>query len=214
MPVHRLPVLLLPLLGACAATIVPPEKPDEPLPAYLLDHGRHSTLVVVDSGGRPVRYAFGELGRYSDGEIGFFRGMGAMLLPASGTLGRRVLEGEPTPENVVSQVGVSVENLYCIAVEAEKAWRLQRVLNMVFEENLATAAYNPGWNLEFVEHPEDYWFGQTSNQAVENWLVELGAEVSGITTFANWKVEQPPGPAPAVCVSSQPPPDPIKTSPR
>lgn len=190
----------LPVLGGCAATIIPPENPPDPRPAFVLDHGRHTTLVVVDSGGRPVRYAFGELGWYTDGDIGIFRGMGAMLLPASGTLGRRVLEGPPSASNVLQRVGVNVENLYCIAVAGERADRLQRVLNMVFDENLATARYHSGWNLEFVEHPQDYWFGQTSNQAVENWLVELGSEVKGVTAFANWKVQQPPGPAPAVCV--------------
>ena len=200
--VSRTGVLVAALLAAaCAATVRPPENPPEPRPAFILDHGRHTTLVVVDSGGRPVRYAFGQLSTHADGDIGFFRGMGAMLMPTDGTLGRRVLPGLPTPENVVEAVGVDVEKMYCIAVSGERSDRLQRILNMVFEENLASARYNAGWNLEFVEHPEDYWFGNTSNQAVEKWLVELDCEVSGVTAFANWRVEQPPGPAPAVCVS-------------
>lgn len=189
--------------GGCAATIVPPEQPEDPRPAFILDHGRHTTLVVVDSGGRPVRYAFGEFGSLSESDIGFFRGMGAMLMPSSGTLGRRVLPGEPTPDNVLDAVGVNVEKMYCIAVSGERSDRLQRILNLVFDENLASAKYNAGWNLEFVEHPEDYWFGSTSNQAVEKWLVELGCEVDGVTSFANWKVEQPPGAAPVVCVNGE-----------
>lgn len=195
--------LAIPLLGGCAATIKPPMDPEDPRPAYILDHGRHTTLVVVDTGGRPVRYAFGMFGTYGNGDIGFFRGMGALLVPGSGTLGRRVLEGSPTPDNILENVGVSVEEMYCIAVSGELSNRLQRILNMVFEENLASATYNAGWNLEFVEHPEDYWFGSTSNQAVEKWLVELGAEVSGVTSFANWKVEQLPGAAPEVCVDKE-----------
>lgn len=195
-------VLAVSQLHGCAATIIPPENPPNPRPAFVLDHGRHTTLVVVDSGGRPVRYAFGELGWYTDGQIGIFRGMGAMLLPASGTLGRRVLEGKPSASNVLQRVGVNVEHLYCIAVDGERADELQRMLNSIFKENLATARYHSGWNLEFVEHPADYWFGQTSNQAVENWLVKLGSEVTGVTAFAKWKVQQPPGAAPAVCVDS------------
>lgn len=193
----------VPLAGGCAATIVPPAAPANPRPAFILDHGHHTTLVVVDSGGRPVRYAFGEFSALSESDIGFFRGMGAMLVPSSGTLGRRVLPGEPTPGGVLGAVGVNVEKMYCIAVSGERSDRLQRILNLVFEENLATARYNAGWNLEFVEHPEDYWFGSTSNQAVENWLVELGCEVDGVTSFANWKVEQLPGAAPAVCVDRE-----------
>jgi len=190
----------LPLIAGCAATVVPPMQPEDPRPAYILDHGSHTTLVVVDSGGRPVRYAFGELSRYTDGDFGFFRGMSALLVPTAGTLGRRVLDGEPSPDDVLNNVGVSVENMYCIAVSGERSDRLQRILNLAFRENLDSARYNAGWNLEFVEHPEDYWFGQTSNQAVENWLVELGCEVNGVTSFSNWKVQQSPGSAPAVCV--------------
>lgn len=193
-------VMLAVLATGCAATVVPPEHPEDPRAAFILDHGRHTSLVVVDSGGRPVRYAFGELGSES-GDIGILRGMGAMLMPESGTLGRKVLPGPPTPDSVMKAIGVGVETMYCIAVSGERSDRLQRILNLVFEENLASAKYNAGWNLEFVEHPEDYWFGSTSNQAVENWLVELGCDVSGVTSFANWKVEQLPGGAPAVCMS-------------
>jgi hypothetical protein len=206
MPLQQrfLPLACALLASGCAATVVPPEEPENPRPAFILDHGQHTTLVVVDSGGRPVRYAFGEFGSLAESDIGFFRGMGAMLVPSAGTLGRRVLPGKPTPDNVLDAIGVNVEKMYCIAVSGERSDRLQRILNLVFEENLATAKYNAGWNLEFVEHPEDYWFGSTSNQAVENWLVELGCEVDGVTSFANWKVEQPPGAAPAVCVDGEP----------
>lgn len=202
LPLACLAVLLC---GGCAATVTPPPDPADPRPAFILDHGRHTTLVVVDSAGRPVRYAFGQLSTYPDGDIGFFRGMGALLLPAEGTLGRRVLPGPPTPANVREAIGVNVEEMHCIAVSGERSNRLQRILNMVFEENLATARYNPGWNLEFVAHPEDYWFGNTSNQAVEQWLVELGCEVEGVTTFANWDIERPAGKMPAVCVTASDP---------
>src|SRR5690606_19621142 len=148
-------LLALPALAGCAATVTPPTAPAAPRPAWIVDHGQHATLVVVDSGGRPVRYAFGELGRYSDGDFGFFRGMGALLLPAGGhTLGRRVLRGEPTPDNVLADIGVHVENLHCLAVSGEASDRLQRILNLAFEKRISSARYNAGWNLEFVENPQ------------------------------------------------------------
>ncbi|HEX7029357.1 MAG TPA: hypothetical protein VF254_02085 [Gammaproteobacteria bacterium] len=189
----------MPLLGGCAATVVPPADPADPRPAFILDHGRHATLVVVDSSGRPVRYAFAETNTDPGSDFGFFRGLGALLVPDSGMLGRRVLPGSPTAQNILATVGMTVENLYCIAVSGERANRLQRVLNLVFEKNLATATHDPDWNLEFVEHPEDYWFGDDPNQAVENWLIELDCDVSGITSFGDWKIERPAGELPAVC---------------
>lgn len=190
------------LLAGCAATVVPPANPADPRPAFILDHGRHATLVVVDSSNRPVRYAFGETDASVDEDFGFFRGLSALLVPDSGMLGRRVLPGAPTWRNVLAAASVDVEKMHCIAVSGERSNRLQRVLNLVFEKNLATATYDPGWNLEFVENPEDYWFGDDPNQAVENWLIELGAEVSGATTFGEWKIEQP-GKLPPVCVEKE-----------
>ncbi|HEX6928059.1 MAG TPA: hypothetical protein VF267_02330 [Gammaproteobacteria bacterium] len=190
-------------LSGCAATVVPPASPGNPRPAFILDHGRHASLVVVDNGGRPVRYAFGQPGASgADGDIGFFRGLGALLVPESGTLGRRVLPGLPTAGNVRMASGVDVENVYCIAVAGERANRLQRVLNLVFEDNLASATYDPDWNLEFVENPADYWFGDDPNEAVENWLVELGCEVSGVTSFGDWKIRRPSGELPPVCAAA------------
>lgn len=194
--------LFLPLLGACAATVKPPADPEDPRPVFILDHGHHATLVVVDAAGRPVRYAFGDLNWGADGDIGFYRGMGAMLMPDSGTLGRRVLDGEPTLGSIAQNVGVHVEKTYCLAVASKDAFKLQRALNMVFEENLSTAKYNAGWNLEFVEHPENYWFGETSNEAVEKWLEAMGCEVQGIAMFSNWRVKQPDGETPAVCLAT------------
>lgn len=201
-PPPALAALAAVCMAGCAATIIPPNDPDAPRAAYILDHGRHTTLVVVDSNDRPVRYAFGQLNAYADGDIGFFRGMAAMLMPGPGTLGRRVLPGPPTPDNVLEAVGVDVENLYCVAVSGAASDRLQRILDLTFEQNRPTARYVAGWNLEFVKNPEDYWFGTTANEAVENWLVELGCEVKGTTAFANWNVQQPPGGAPAVCVEA------------
>lgn len=189
------------LLGGCAVTVTPPANPVNPRPAFILDHGRHSTLVVVDSSGRPVRYAFGTPEREND-DIGFFRGLAALLGSESGTLGRRVLPGPPTVENLHKVLGVETEKLYCIAVSDERAYRLQRVLNLVFEKNLASASYDPGWNLEFVRNPEDYWFGDDANEAVKNWLAELDCEVSGVSTFGNWKIRQPSGEVPAVCLQA------------
>lgn len=191
------------LLAGCAATVVPPANPPDPRPAFILDHGRRTTLVVVDSGGRPIRYAFGQPGAYADGDIGFFRGLSALLGTGAGTLGRQVLSGPPTAGNIRAAAGVKIEKLYCIAVSAERANRLQRVLNLVFEENLASASYDPGWNLEFVNNPEDYWFGDDPNEAVGHWLEELDCDVSGVTTFGEWEIERPGGGMPAVCLKYQ-----------
>src|SRR5690606_11035833 len=103
-PAGSLPLVAVAfLLGGCAVTVVPPANPVEPSPAYILDHGRHASLVVVDSSGRPVRYAFGRPDREND-DIGFFRGLAALLASNGGTLGRRVLPGPATPANILGEL--------------------------------------------------------------------------------------------------------------
>lgn len=193
---------LLPVLGGCATTVTPPADPAAPRPAFLIDHGRHSTLVLTNNAGDPVRYAFGKVDWYTGTDIGLFRGLAALLIPDSGTLGRRVLPGPPTADNIRAVVGVSVEALHCIAVAGDRTDRLMRALNLVFDRNQASMRYSAGWNLEFVENPEDYWFGENANEAVASWLQELDCEVSGSTTFANWKINRT-GDVPGVCVEGE-----------
>ncbi|MFW5955095.1 MAG: hypothetical protein ACOCSG_07320, partial [Guyparkeria sp.] len=45
------------LLSACATTIVPPESVEQSQAVFVLDHGRHSSLVLPHPEGF-VRYAY------------------------------------------------------------------------------------------------------------------------------------------------------------
>jgi len=49
------PRLLLILIatgaGGCATTVVPPPHPFEPVPVFLTDYGRHSSLLLPDPRG-------------------------------------------------------------------------------------------------------------------------------------------------------------------
>jgi hypothetical protein len=188
------------LATGCTAVIKAPAEPENPRPIFVLEHGRHTSLVLTNRDGLPVRYAFGELAWYAHSQTGFFRGMSALLTPTAGTLGRRELEGPPLAENIRRATGVGIETVHCIAVPAERIDRLGDVLDTLFNEHIESLHYNLGMNLEFVEIPEKYWFGNNSNVAVARWLEMLDATVGGSTVFANWRVVHPEGEVPGVCV--------------
>ena len=52
-------LLLVVLLGGCTTTVVVPPAPEQPRAVFLLDHGRHATLVLETAEGGLVRYAYG-----------------------------------------------------------------------------------------------------------------------------------------------------------
>lgn len=197
--VLRFLVMAVALLAAGCTAVVTAPAPDEPRAAFILEHGRHTSLVLTNQEGMPVRYAFGELRWYAHSQTGFFRGLSALLTPTPGTLGRRELAEPATRENIRTAVGVPIEFVHCLAAPADRVDRLGRLLDEVFNQHVDTLHVNERMNLEFVEVPERYWFGTNSNNAVGRWLERLDAEVTGSTAFANWRVIYPDDETPEVC---------------
>lgn len=181
-------------LGGCATGIVPPPEPLRPAGVGVLDHGRHSSLVVELPGEGMLRYSYGDWGWYALGRTGVAEGSAALLWPTQGALGRRQLPGPFAPEVVVAQVRVPSEHAVWFAAEAAAVRRLAARLDSIFEANRGTLIYNPGADLEFVHHPEPYWALHNSNQRVAEWVTALGARVEGPAVLSVWELRGPAAP--------------------
>ncbi len=181
------------VVPACTTIVVPPRAPVEPRPVFLLDHGRHSTLVLPRPEGRTVRYSYGDWRYYVLGDTGVFQASRAVFWPSAAGFGRRELSAPPTLGAVRQAVLVPIEHAYELHVEARDVERLRRELEALFRANLDTRLYNPGNDLEFVRHPRRYWFAHNSNHVVAGWLRELGCEVRGPAILASWRVETETG---------------------
>jgi hypothetical protein len=186
-------VLIGLLLNACTTAIVPPATPNEPQPVFLLDHGRHASLVLQGPDGRVVRYSYGDWRYYAQIETGVSEASAAILWPTRAGLGRRQLRGPAAATTVRGQLRVGVERLYELSVDAGRIETLRTRLDSIYEANLETRIYNAAYDLEFVHHPSAYWALHNSNEVVALWLKELGCRVRRPVLFSNWTVEPPPG---------------------
>jgi hypothetical protein len=190
----RVPLVLLllvtGLMAGCGTTrIVPPLDPHDPVPVFVLDHGRHTSLVLPAPDGSLHRYAYGDWRYYAERDTGMASGLAALLWPTQGALGHRVLPGPATAEAVRSQVRVVIVELHDLRVERQRVERLRARLDALFaqaQQRLDT----PEVDLVFVPYPHDYSLGHNSNQMLADWLVELGCEVSRRPVLAGWRVQE------------------------
>ena len=182
---------MLAALAACSTSIVPPAHVREPAPIAVLDHGRHSSLLLDAGDGSMVRYAYGDWQWYALRQTGPTEASGALLLPSKAALGRKRLPGPVSPEGVARNVKVGVEKAYFLEVEASAVRDLMARLDSVFSANLYSRVVNEAYDLEFVPDPEPYnFFSHNSNSVVADWLRALGCRIDGTALWADWRLEE------------------------
>lgn len=177
------------LLVGCSGRVTPPTSLGEPVDFYLVDHGRHSSLVLPREDG-VVRYTYGEWRWYAEGRRGMLAGMSAMLWPTRGTLGRQVFPDTdliPFPEQVAPE---GVEEVFPLQAEATRVTHLQRHLDAIFDQQRDSLTYHSGYDLEFVSYPRGYWLAHQSNLVVAQWLRMLDFEVGGLSWLSKWRIEE------------------------
>lgn len=205
--VNRLAVCLVILTGApgCTNVIVAPAPPVEPEPVFLLDHGRHATLVLPGADSGIVRYGYGDWRYYAERQTGLVATLDAALVPTRAGLGRRAHPVPPTRAAVRDALDVGIEGIHELVAERRSVERLRTKLDELFELARETRLENRAYDLDFVHHPRDYTIFRNSNWMVGVWLRELGYAVRGPLLFSRWRVEsahRPNAPSSARLVNS------------
>ena len=191
----RLLILLIPLALAvawplaCATVVTPPPRPADPVTVYLMDHGRTSSLVLPTADGALLRYVYGNWEWYALMRTGVRSGARAMLWPSPAALGRHRYPGPTDPASVRRAFGPWSEQIYPIVVSRAKVEKLEKELDALYQQNIATLHVNKDYDLEFVKHPQPYHLFHDSNRVIADWLSELGCEVRGLAINANWKIK-------------------------
>lgn len=179
------------LLSGCAARVTPAADMDMPQPVYLVDHGRHASLVIPHEQGL-TRYSFGEWDWYVEGRRGTLAGLSALLLPTASGLGRmehHTHQATPLPARVTPE---GRQRVYELAAESQRVEALRQRLDAYHAAAPAPPAYSETYGLYFVPYSRDYWAGHQSNLKVVEWLEELGMDVRGSAWLSRWRIAPSP----------------------
>lgn len=180
------------LLSGCGALVVgPAQVSGEQRTVYLLDHGRHSTLLLTAADQSRLRYAYADWAWYVDEDAGLKTGFDAMVRASRAALGRQRLAAAQPGENLASVVGVGIEQAYAFQVDAARVDELVVSLEHLYHSSTDEPHHSSRRNLSFVEYPQAYRFSQNSNHKVAAWLGKLGVSVSGNPAIGRWRVEPP-----------------------
>ncbi len=176
------------LLTGCGATrISPPVEVLDPMPVFVLDHGRHTSLVLADGDGGLHRYAYGDWRYYAQGDTSLASGLAALFWRTPGALGYRRLRGEANAATVERMVRVGIAELHTLRVERARADALRARLDAIIAQ-APTLLPAPDVDLTFVPHPRAYSLAHNSNQVMADWLTELGCRVQRRPVWAAWVV--------------------------
>ena len=175
------------LLAGCLARVTLPAPPQQPRPVAVLDHGRHTSLILFDAQSRPWRYAYGDWAWYVDGDRGAYAAARALLRPSQAVLGRAPLR--PDDAGWQSQVGSEILAERRFVAEASRVDALLAQLHAQFETSQATIVHAPLLQLDVVPHPQPYTFRHNSNHKVAEWLQALDADVRGSPAIGRWRFQ-------------------------
>jgi hypothetical protein len=179
--------LALLLLAACSARVTLPAAPEQPRSVLLLEHGRHTSLVLTDADQVPWRFAYADWDWYVEGERGVGAAGSALLGRSQAALGRRALR-VPEDGDWQPQVGSTIVQLTDFDAEADAVDTLLAQLHAHFAQTEPQPVAS--LMLEVVPHPRPYTFGHNSNHKVAGWLRAVGAEVRGDPAVGRWRIER------------------------
>lgn len=177
------------LLAGCAATLRGPAESAEMRTVQLLEHGRHSSLLLTAADASRVRYAYGDWAWYVEEDTGALSGARALLRKSPAGLGRQRLGPAAPGRPLSSEIGIGIANTYRFDVPADRVDALIRLLDGKFEQSEQTPWFSDARQLHFIPHPRPYTLGYNSNHMVADWLRQLGVEVDGNPALGRWRLE-------------------------
>ncbi|MBA2777677.1 hypothetical protein [Billgrantia kenyensis] len=181
------------LLTGCVGRVAAPEPAAlaQPVEVFLLDHGRHASLVLPGESSGVVRYSYGEWRWYVEGERHFLAGVSAMLWPTEAGLGRGVHPEIDHPREFSRLAPEGLVAVYPLHAEAARVGALRSRLDAHFEDSRGEPVASDEFGLEFVPYPRRYSALHQSNLIVAHWLRDLDVEISGSPWLSNWRIDAP-----------------------
>jgi len=176
-------------LWACSVSVVVPEAATiaVPRPLFLLEHGRHTSLVLTRSDGAMLRFAYGDWRWYAQNDTGLRQAIPVLFLHTQAALGRQALPAPALAETIRVHSHVQIAHIHRLYASAPRVDALIERLESRFDATRDTLIRSQLYGLEFVYDPEPYRVSYNSNHAVAGWLGELGIEVRGNPIAGRWR---------------------------
>ncbi len=172
-------------LASCTTSIIPPADPPDPVSVFILDYGRHSSLLLPEAGAQTlVEYAYGDWNWFALDRSKWYHVAPTLFWPTRGALGQRRLHVESDPEAILLVVGC--EQVVEVTVSAQKANDLSAELHSQFERHRETLRDQPLYDLRFVHSEMAFHLFHNCNHNLADWLRELGCEVRGPAMTADF----------------------------
>jgi len=189
-----LPVTLLLLgallLGGCQRTITPPANPSDPVRVLVIDYGRHASLALPRADAGLVEWSWGDWNWFALERTGAVEGLQALFASRGSTLARRELGPVPDVASLASRVGA--EEILAIHVERDRATALLRQLEARWLRRRGEAVRHAGGRV-FVPDEPRYSLFNNSVDELSRWLEALGADVSGRSVTADFRMKERAG---------------------
>jgi hypothetical protein len=176
-------------LCGCVATVIPPPNNDQSRPVYILDHGRHTSLVLSTADHGLVRWAYGDWSWYAEGDRRPIRAIPVLLARTPAALGRQSIHAERNPEAIRAALPVATDQVFVIDADAVLVERLQARQEALFASGRQQRLIESrDFGFVFVPHPTPYRMDHNSNHMVASWLTDLDCKVRGNPTLGNWRM--------------------------
>ena len=176
-------------LAGCTTTIIPPANPTDPVSVFVLDYGRHSSLLLPNTSAQAfTEYAYGDWNWFALDRSEWYDVFPTLFWPTRGALGRRTLHVESNPETILRVV--AGEHVLEVTVSARRARELSAALDSQFEQRSETLHYQPLYDLSFVHGETAFHLFENCNHVLADWLRDLGCEIQGPAMAADFVVRE------------------------
>ena len=176
-------------LAGCTTTIIPPANPTDPVSVFVLDYGRHSSLLLPDTSAQAfIEYAYGDWNWFALDRSEWYDVFPTLFWPTRGALGRRTLHVESNPETILGVL--ACEHVLEVTVSARRARELSAELDSQFERRSDTVHYQPLYDLSFVHGETAFHLFENCNHVLADWLRDLGCEIQGPAMAADFVVRE------------------------
>ncbi|UCD76818.1 MAG: DUF2459 domain-containing protein [Phycisphaerales bacterium] len=173
----------------CSTTIIPPADPSQPASVFIIDYGRHTSLMLPQTDDQSlIEYAYGEWDWFALDRSRWYHLFPTLLWPTRGTLGRWEWDMEPDVETLRHRIWC--QNVLEVTVDSASIADLLVRLDERYRRHPDTLHYQPLYQLNFVHDDQRYWAFHNCNHVLAQWLRDLDCKVHGFAMFADFRVRQ------------------------